>query len=298
MRTHAPNGVGAFAASQASGGRARLAAALLLLQLAAGAAAAAAQDAGVRGEYRLFAGDEIRIDVFSEPSLSIIVRLADRASVSFPLVGNLGCITSMTVDEVTRLVADRLARGFLRHPVVTVSILDYGVRTAFVMGSVAKPGGVPLNPVEDMGALQAIGQAGGFLDEANCAAAFVLRDGADPGRHKTILAVAVANVGAQDVVLRSGDIVMVPRLDRVYVIGQVTKPGAVDLPSREVLTIAKAISIAGGFDKYAKEAEVQLIRAGQRVRSVDVRGILEGNKGAEDLPLQPGDTVFIPEGRF
>ena len=61
---------------------------------------------------------------------------------------------------------------------------------------------------------------------------------------------------------------------------------------------AKAISIAGGFDKYAKEAEVQLIRAGQKVRSVDVRGILDGSAGVEDLPLKPGDTVFIPEGRF
>ncbi len=217
---------------------------------------------------------------------------------SFPLVGSLGSVAGLTIDEVAKRVATALSDGFVRNPVVTVSILEYGIRMAFVMGSVAKPGTVVISPAQEMGALQAIGQAGGFLDEANCAAAFVLRDGVDADRRKVLLPVAAAQAGSQDVQLRSGDIVMVPRLDRVYVIGQAMKPGAVDLPSQQVFTVSKAISIAGGFDKYAKQSEVQLIRAGQPVRSVDVHGILEGLRGLEDPAMKPGDTVFIPEGRF
>jgi protein involved in polysaccharide export with SLBB domain len=78
----------------------------------------------------------------------------------------------------------------------------------------------------------------------------------------------------------------------------VGKPGAVNLPSQEVLTVSKAVSLAGGFSQYAKQGEVQLMHSGKRVQVVDVRAILTGDAKVQDPVLEPGDTVFVPESRF
>ena len=76
------------------------------------------------------------------------------------------------------------------------------------------------------------------------------------------------------------------------------KLNAVNLPSQEVLTVSKAVSLSGGFSQYAKQAEVQLMRTGKRVQVVDVRAILTGSTTVQDPVLEPGDTVFVPESRF
>jgi protein involved in polysaccharide export with SLBB domain len=102
---------------------------------------------------------------------------------------------------------------------------------------------------------------------------------------------------ANDVVLAPGDIVVVPRLDRIFILGQVKRPGAVDMPSQGTLTVSKAIGLAGGVDRFGKDSDVQLIRGGKAIKEVDVHKVLGGGKG-EDPTLQPGDTVFVPETRF
>jgi protein involved in polysaccharide export with SLBB domain len=100
---------------------------------------------------------------------------------------------------------------------------------------------------------------------------------------------------AGDIALEPGDVIIVPRLDRVYVIGRIIRPGALNLPSQEQLTISRAISLSGGFDKFANQDAVQLMREG-RVSTVDVRAILAGK--TQDPPLRPGDTVYVQESRF
>jgi protein involved in polysaccharide export with SLBB domain len=104
--------------------------------------------------------------------------------------------------------------------------------------------------------------------------------------------------GLTDVVLQPNDTVIVPRLDRVYIIGQVNHPGAVSLPSQDKLTVSKAVSLAGGFDHYAREGSVQLLRTGVPVQTIDVAAILNGDNSKEDPRLAPGDTVFVPQRRY
>jgi protein involved in polysaccharide export with SLBB domain len=180
-------------------------------------------------------------------------------------------------------------------------VIEFSPRFVYVMGNIAKPGSVPLNPFIRLTAMQAVGQAGGFLEDANRAGTQVIRDDpATPGA-KVGLPVPVTDkvdslVG--DIELLPNDIIIVPRLDRVYIIGHVGKPGAVNLPSQEVLTVSKAISLAGGFSQYAKQGDVQLMRAGKHVQVVDVRAILTGDTKVQDPVLEPGDTVFVPESRF
>ena len=50
-----------------------------------------------------------------------------------------------------------------------------------------------------------------------------------------------------DEVLKPGDIIYVPQREPVYVLGQVERPGAIQLPFGFPLTISKAVAISGGF---------------------------------------------------
>lgn len=251
--------------------------------------------------YRLYPGDLISISVFDHEDLHARIRIPVDGQVSFPLVGELPAVVGMQLDDFTRSLKQRLEDGYIREAVITATVLDFGPRRAVVMGSVEKPDVVELNPFAPTTAMQAIGQVGGFLESANRTAAVVIReDPQQPGRKVALPVPAADDAQAlvSDVVLLPGDIVIVPRLDRVYIIGEVRHPGAVNLPSQQDLTVSKAISLAGGFEKFAREAEVQLIRGGEPIRTVDVQAILSGKTGVVDVSLRPGDTVYVPESRF
>jgi polysaccharide export outer membrane protein len=252
-------------------------------------------------DYTLYPGDLVKVEIFDHQDLTTTLRIPANGLVPFPLIGDITGVVGRSVDQFTSEIARRLLDGYIRQAVVTATVIEFSPRFVYVMGNVAKPGSVPLSPFIQLTAMQSIGQAGGFLEDANRAGTQVIRDDpAIPGA-KIGLPVPVSDKAdslVSDVELKPNDIIIVPRLDRVYIIGQVGKPGAVNLPSQEVLTVSKAVSLAGGFSQYAKQADVQLMRAGTRVQVVDVRAILTGDTKIQDPVLQPGDTVFVPESRF
>jgi protein involved in polysaccharide export with SLBB domain len=85
---------------------------------------------------------------------------------------------------------------------------------------------------------------------------------------------------------------------KVYLVGPVRAPGPQEIPSDEILTLSKAILRAGGFSEYADRKNVKVTRqaVGQdQTFIVNVADILEKGKTGDDLPLAPGDFVYIPE---
>jgi protein involved in polysaccharide export with SLBB domain len=84
---------------------------------------------------------------------------------------------------------------------------------------------------------------------------------------------------------------------KVYVLGQVAKPGPYPFDGK--MTIIDAVALAGGTTKLA-DANSTLIsrdRAGKQVRVVvKVASIGEGRE--PDIDLEPGDIIFVPETPF
>jgi len=84
---------------------------------------------------------------------------------------------------------------------------------------------------------------------------------------------------------------------RVSVMGAVARPGT--FPMSSGLTVVQAISLAGGFTPLAQRSGPTITRQeGGRARSfrVPVDDIVQGD--AEDVLLQAGDIVYIPERVF
>lgn len=84
----------------------------------------------------------------------------------------------------------------------------------------------------------------------------------------------------------------------VNVTGSVNKPDRVPFPQERGLTIVAAISLAGGQSRIADLKKVKLTRkkadGDTEVREIDVDAIIKG-KGADDVPLQTDDSIFVPE---
>jgi polysaccharide export outer membrane protein len=82
--------------------------------------------------------------------------------------------------------------------------------------------------------------------------------------------------------------------------GQVSKPGKYDL--RSDLTVTEAIAIAGGFNDKAKHSQVVLFRPvrgrGYEAKLLNIKRLLASRDLSEDVQLQPGDMVYVPQSAF
>jgi polysaccharide export outer membrane protein len=112
--------------------------------------------------YRLGAGDQLRIVVYDQPSLTNLYDVDQAGEVAFPLIGDVAA-RDATAEELARRIESRLAMGFLREPDVTVEVTTY--RPFFVLGEVGTPGQYPYVP--GINAETAVAVAGGFTERAN-----------------------------------------------------------------------------------------------------------------------------------
>jgi protein involved in polysaccharide export with SLBB domain len=95
--------------------------------------------------------------------------------------------------------------------------------------------------------------------------------------------------------------VMTKSRGRVYLVGPVHVPGPQEIPSDEVLTLSKAILRAGGFTDFADKKNVKVTRQAKnsggkdQTFTINVGQVLEKGSTESDLPLEPGDLIFVPE---
>jgi len=88
---------------------------------------------------------------------------------------------------------------------------------------------------------------------------------------------------------------------KVFVLGEVSKPGSYELPPESRLTVLEAISLAGGFSQVAAKDRTKVIRATADGKNVDftveVTSIMRGEK-QKDVTLEPNDVVYVPQSFF
>ena len=90
------------------------------------------------------------------------------------------------------------------------------------------------------------------------------------------------------------------RAPRVYIGGQVSKPGRYDL--REGQTMVQVIFLAGGFTSDANRKMVVHARPDGKgdwqIQSANVMQILNQKGTQKDLMLEDGDYIFVPESKI
>jgi polysaccharide biosynthesis/export protein len=82
---------------------------------------------------------------------------------------------------------------------------------------------------------------------------------------------------------------------KVFIIGQVSRPGA--FPLTGDMTVLQLIALAGGVTEWAKSKSVVVVRTeeeGERRFKFNYKEVMEGKKVEQNLLLKPGDTVIVP----
>ncbi|MCC7073383.1 MAG: polysaccharide biosynthesis/export family protein [Deltaproteobacteria bacterium] len=84
---------------------------------------------------------------------------------------------------------------------------------------------------------------------------------------------------------------------KIYVLGQVAKPGPYAFDGK--MTVIDAVALAGGTTKLADADRTLITRDqnGKQMRVVVRVGAI-GEGRSPDVPLQPGDIIFVPETPF
>jgi polysaccharide biosynthesis/export protein len=82
---------------------------------------------------------------------------------------------------------------------------------------------------------------------------------------------------------------------KVYIVGQVDKPGT--FPLSGDMTVLQLIALAGGIGDFAKANKITVVRQenGREVRMpFNYNDVLKGKKPEQNVVLRPGDTVIVP----
>ena len=115
------------------------------------------------GEYRLTAGDTIRIYVYGEPELTFeSVLIGQNGRIAYPFLDSL-TVAGRSTNELQSALIEGLRPDYLIDPRISVDIVKY--RQFFINGEVQRPGGIDFQP--GLSLLKAISLAGGFTERAS-----------------------------------------------------------------------------------------------------------------------------------
>ncbi len=255
-----------------------------------------AKDAFIKA-YKIGPGDLLEIKVFEVDQLNQTVRVSEDGSITLPLLQRV-VVEGLTQEGIARRLTDLLQAKFVKNPQVTIFIKEYKSKQVAVIGAVEKPGSYQV--VGNRNLLHIISEAGGFSENA-ANEIFILRVGPEGTRSIPIdlKALMVDGNAALNIPIEPNDVINVPvdREYRVFVMGRVTRPGAVKYKLSEGITLMQAIADAGGFAEGAKKSAIQITRKAKDGKEIKIRvnwkDLTKGRK--KDPVLQEGDVVFVPE---
>lgn len=252
---------------------------------------------GVGKDYRLTDEDILRMDVWGEEQLSSLqMQITPDGKVNIPYAGEMTA-EGLTLTELTDQIAGEFVKaGILINPRVQITLISMHQPTVRVLGEVNKPGVVVFKEGDTI--LDAISQAGSYTENAWLEKTSLMRKG-EGGPTTIDLRKMLDGDISQNTELKKGDIIAIPPEDyenKVYVMGQVLRPSMYDL--KDNTTVLAAINLAGGPTERASLRNTRVLRGDPKnpqAVSCNLTKLLDGGDRAQDILLQPGDVVMVPE---
>lgn len=161
-------------------------------------------------EYTIGIGDILEVAVLQPEKMALSVTVSPDGSITYPYIGQVD-VKGLTLARIQQDIQTRLADGYMKYPVVSVSLKESRSRKFLVYGEVIKPGEYYLED-NNTTVLKAISMAGGFTKFGSSSRVKILRPRADkPGYQpiKVRLNKAMNGDAKSDILLKSGDMIVV-----------------------------------------------------------------------------------------
>lgn len=253
--------------------------------------------------YRFGRGDLVGVSIYRFPDLTSKVEVAGDGSGDFPLVGKVA-VAGKSVSELREDLTQRYRR-YIKKPLITVDKKEVSAHKVFVVGEVARPGSYNLQ-YDGQLLTELLAEAGGRTDQAGSRVIITadqsLTGSESAGGVEIDLEDLLGSVDSAPLLvpLLDGDRVVVPKIGKFQVDGEVERPGEHVLNAKT--SVLGAIAASGGLTFSANVEEVEVIREiGKGKKAVVGLNLEEVAIGkADDIPLRDGDVVRVPSepGRF
>jgi polysaccharide export outer membrane protein len=259
--------------------------------------------------------DVLSIYVLDAEELTRSWRVNSTGELNLPLVGRVQA-AGLTVEEFERQLTEKL-KAKIRFPQVFVSVTEIRSQPVTVVGAVGRAGTLQLTGKRTL--LQVLMEAGG-PHEAGPTLTLTRRKeygplplaGARPaedGKY-TVLELDLEQVmegrsEASNLVVQPYDLITVsprPKLQKlVHIIGEVQKPGAIELVQQKSVTVMQVLAAAGGMTRYASPGKGMIMHVNPEgvrteIAMVDLKKIADGK--VKDLELVAGDIVVVPTSKW
>ncbi len=269
----------------------------ILLALLVASAGVLAED--VTGEYRVGPRDLLEIKVIEIPELNVERRVSDGGTISLPMIGDFP-VSGLTAAEIRNQLDALLKSKYVNRADVSVVIKDFANKPVSIVGAVQHSGS--LNISGRWFLLQAISAAGGLTEGAG-RKIYILRRG-EKGLSDT-LEVSTDDLFRNatqvwNIPIYPGDVVNIPgkTLVRIYCIGEVKIPGAVELAADDRISLLSVLAKAGGLtDRASKTIRVKRRDASGK----DVETVYEYNRilaGKDPDPVLKADDIVVVKESF
>lgn len=254
------------------------------------------------GDYTIGAGDEIDVQVPTNPELQGHHVVGPDGKITIPIVGPI-----VVAGETREGAAQALAAAFDKYYTdahVVIQVTKYGSNRVMVVGRVASPGPILFDTPPTL--LEALTKSGAYTAKPSGGSASgpemlsrcAIYRGSEEVFWVDLKKLFSSGTSAVDVRLRRGDIVYVPdeQESQVSVLGQVRRPGAVTLGADTRLV--DVLAQAGGFTDDAAQGKIHVVRPSTGLtRNVAFQDLIDPkrSKDTADIALQNGDVIYVPQ---
>jgi polysaccharide export outer membrane protein len=244
---------------------------------------------------KVLPNDLLSIVVFGEPEVSRpAVRVGSDGTVVIPVLPKPVSVAGLLPREIESLVSKSLVDAeILVHPTVSVGILEYAHEQISIQGQVRIPG--QFNITEPITLFEALAKAGGVTPEAG-SIVLVSKSATDAPQKVDLNELQQNPDPSTNITLSGGELISVPDAPKLYVTGNVAKPGPIPVKSADDATVLKIVAAAGGLTQYYNKT-AYIYRAdatGKRQEiAVPLRKIYQ--REAQDVKLMADDILLIPD---
>lgn len=255
------------------------------------------------GDYRVGEGDILDIVVWDHPDLTMPagerrtpqesgLRVQSDGTFFYPYVGQVPA-RGKTAEQIRADLTERLSK-YIPDPQAVVRVVGYNSSAVSVTGEVRTPRRQPLTDVQ-LTLLDAVDAAGGLTPDADPRRVTVRRGGR--AYQVDLQAFLKQGVGANNPVLRAGDVVSVPKIElqEAYLLGQLVKADTINL-THDNITLTQAVTRVGGLKEEAADARgifvFRAVPAGHVVFQLDASNPVAYLVGGKFVIL-PGDVIYV-----
>ncbi len=242
-------------------------------------------------DYIIGAGDVLQVSVWGSPEFSVETPVRPDGKMTLPAVGEI-VAEGLTPAQLSKKLEEAIKK-FIKRPIVTLSVTQITNNKIYISGGGVGTGVISLPGKTTLFKLLCQLEN---IRETDLTNAYLSRNG------KKLLTnfypLFMDGDLSQDIELKANDILHIPanEVNKVYVVGAVTNPQAV--PYIHGMKVLDAILAAGGFEEFAKQSKVTIMRRDGKQLNVDIEDLLKGKDIKQNVSVNPGDYVIVKESMF